>query len=99
MILRREDPELVLDAMAYVEAVHTDLTAENTAPPSGVAGRVIAAIRADPALSDYVRTWARELCAREASVTAPRRPPIDATYERVRELLRRAGDEPSRALG
>jgi hypothetical protein len=49
MVLRREDPELVLDAIAYVEAVHRDLTAENTAPSSGVEGRVIAAIRADPA--------------------------------------------------
>jgi hypothetical protein len=28
----------------------------------------------------------------EASVTPPPRPPIDANYERVRELLRRAGD-------
>jgi hypothetical protein len=96
MVLRREDPELVLDAMAYVEAVHMDLTAENTAPPSGVEGRAVAAIRADPALSDYVQTWAREGRALEASVAPPRRPPIDATYERVRELLRRAGDEPRR---
>jgi hypothetical protein len=56
MVLRHEDPELVLDAIAYVEAVHRDLTAENTAPSSGVEGRVIAAIRADPALSDYMRT-------------------------------------------
>jgi hypothetical protein len=96
MVLRREDPELVLDAMAYVEAVHRDLTAENTAPPAGVEGRVVAAIRADPALSDYVRTWASERRALEASVAPPQRPPIDATYERVRELLRRAGDEPRR---
>jgi hypothetical protein len=98
MVLRREDPELVLDAMAYVGAVHRDLTAENTAPSSGVEGRVIAAIRADPALSDYVRTWASDEGALEASVSPLRRPPIDATYERVRELLRRAGDQPRRAL-
>ena len=91
----REDPELVLYAIAYVETVHKDLTAENTAPSSGVEGCVIAAIRADPALSDYVRTerWG----ALEASVGPPRRRPIDATYERVRELLRRAGDELRRA--
>ena len=60
MVVHREDPELVLDAMAYVEAIHMDLTAENAAPPSGVEGRVIAAISADPALSDYVRKWASE---------------------------------------
>jgi hypothetical protein len=95
MVLRREDPKLVLDAMAYVEAVHMDLTGENTAPPSGVEGRVVAAIRADPALSDYVLSWASDRRALEASVAQPRRPPIDATYERVRWLLRLAGDEPA----
>lgn len=93
MVLRREDPELVLGAMAYVEAVHMDLTAENTAPAPGVEGRVVAAILADPALSDFVRTWASERRALEASVAPPPRPPVDATYERVRELLRRAGEE------
>jgi hypothetical protein len=93
MVLRREDPDLILDAIAYVEAVHMDLTAENTAPAPGVEGRVVAAILADPALSDYVRTWASERRALEARLAPPPRPPIDATYERVRELLRRAGDE------
>jgi len=96
MLLRREDPELVLDSMAYVDAVHMDLTTENTAPAPGVAGRVVAAILADPALSDYVQTWASERRALEASVASLPPPPIDATYERVRELLRRAGDEPRR---
>jgi len=94
MGLRREDPELILDAMAYVEAVHMDLTAENTAPPPGVEGRVVAAILADPALSDYVRSRASERRAREAGAAPPPPPPIDATYARVRELLRRTGDKP-----
>ncbi len=86
IVLRREDPEPVLDAMAYVGAVHIDSTAENTAPALGVEGRVVAAILADPAPSDYMRTWALE-----ASVASLPRSPIDATYERVCELLRRAG--------
>jgi hypothetical protein len=94
---RREDIELISGAMAYVEAVHIDLTAENTAPPSGVEGRIVPAIRADPALSDYVLTWASHRRALPASVAPPRPPPFDATYERVRELLRRTGDEPRRA--
>jgi len=94
---RRGDPDGVLDAMAYVDAVHMDLSAENTAPAPGVEGRVVAAISADPALSDYVRRWASERRALEASTNAPVPPPIDAAYERVRELLRRAGDEPRRA--
>jgi hypothetical protein len=48
------------------------LTVENIAPPSGVEGRVVAAIRADPALLDYVRSRASERNALEAGV-APRR--------------------------
>lgn len=96
MEARREDPELILDAMAYVEAVHKDLTAENTAPAPGVEGRVVTAILADPALSDYVRTWAKGSSAARASGEPPPRPPFDATYARVRELLRRVGDEPGR---
>ena len=95
MVLRREDPELILDAMAYVEAVHMDLTVENTAPPPGVEGRVVSAILADAGLSDYVRTRASEARARapEGSAAPPPRPPVDAAYERVRELLRRSGDK------
>lgn len=92
MVPRREDADLILDAMAYVDTVHMDLAAENTAPAPGVAGRVVAAILADPSLSDYVRTWASERRALEASAAPPHRPPVDATYARVRDLLRRAGD-------
>ena len=93
MAIRREDPELIIDAMEYVEAVHIDLTAENTAPALGVLGRVVAAILADPALSDYVRTWAGQARMRRASASWHQPPPMDASYERVCELLRRAGDE------
>jgi hypothetical protein len=89
MVARREDTELILAAMAYVEAVHRDVTAKNTVPQ--VEGRVVSAILADPQLSDYVRSWARKTAPFEASTDPPPRPPIDATYERVRELLRRAG--------
>jgi hypothetical protein len=73
IIPRREDPELILSAMAYVEAIHKDVTAENTAPAPGVEGRVVSAILADPALSDYVRAWARENRAPVASVEPPPR--------------------------
>lgn len=92
MVPRREDTDLILDAMSYVDLVHMDLTAENTAPAPGVAGRVVAAILADLSLSNYVRIRATEQRALEASVAPPPRPPIDANYERVRELLRRTGD-------
>jgi hypothetical protein len=92
-MLRREDPEFILSAMVYVEAIHRDMTAENTAPAPGVEGRVVSAILADAALSDYVRTWASENRSLETCGGPPPRPPVDATYERVRELLRRVGDE------
>jgi hypothetical protein len=95
---RREDAELLLDAMAYVDAVHRDLVAENTGPSPGVAGRVVTAIVADPGLSEYVRTWVRGANGLEASL-APIWPPIDASYERVRALLRRTGDHRRRGGG
>lgn len=82
--------------MIYAGAVHIDLMAENTAPASGL-GRVVAAILADPALSDYVRNWARQCLGREASAMPLERPPRDAAYERIRDLLRRTGDCERRA--
>lgn len=82
--------------MAYVDAVHRDLVAENTGPSPGVAGRVVIAILADPALSEYVRTWMSEASGLEATLS-PIWPPIDASYERVRDLLRRTGDQRGRS--
>jgi hypothetical protein len=81
------DPELVLDAIAYVDGVHRALRAENTAPPPGVAGRVVAAILADRALAAYVRDWAQQHRVLEASLNPPSPPPIDDCYRRVRALL------------
>jgi hypothetical protein len=83
----RDDPALVLDAIAYVEEVHKALRTENTAPPPGVEGRVVAAILADSDLAAYVRDWAESRHALEASPEPPVLPPIDKSYQRVRELL------------
>lgn len=84
------DPELIVEAMSYVEEVHKAETAENTAPPPGTEGRVVAAILADPPLAAYVREWARHRRALEASNRPQALPPIDDAYRRVRGLLRRA---------
>ncbi len=89
----RADPDLVLDAMAYVEEVHKAMTAENTAPPPGVEGRVVAAILADAALADYVRRWASASRALEAHDGPPELPPVDSAYRRVSEMLTAAGAE------
>jgi hypothetical protein len=91
---RTEDAALLLDAMAYVEEVHRELTAENTAPPPGVEGRVVEAILADPALSQRVRDWATENRTLEASLTPLQRPTMDEVYRRVRDLLIAAAGKP-----
>jgi hypothetical protein len=80
--------------MAYIEAVHKAITAQDTSPAPGVGECVLAAILDDPVLSDYVRAWAksREEGALDGTPEPPPPPPIDAAYERVRELLRRCGD-------
>jgi hypothetical protein len=93
---RREDAELLLNAIAYVDVVHKVLMAENTAPPPGVTGRVVGAIVADAALSDYVHAWASVRGGLEANLVETR-PAIDATYERVSDLLRRTGNRDRRA--
>src|SRR5579883_2055320 len=90
-----DDPELLLNAMAYIEAVHKAITGENTAPPPGVGESVLAEIISDASLSDYVRRWARAGAARGVpdGTIDPERPAMDAVYERVSDLLRRCGDQ------
>jgi hypothetical protein len=87
-----EDPELILAAIAYVEEIHKELTAENTAPPSGVADQVVQAILRDPPLREHLRHWARRNDVLEASTTPAQRPKRDDAYYRVRTLLRAAGE-------
>ena len=89
-----DDAELLLAAMAYIGVVHRAV-APTTLPAPGVGECVLPAILADPALSDYVRNWARstKVNATDWTPEEPPLPPIDATYERVRELLRACGDK------
>ncbi len=84
-----EDPEAIVDALAYVEELHQELTTENGAPPLGAQNQAVDAILADPAMTAYVRDWARRTRALEASTEPPRRPPIDDVYRFVRDLLLR----------
>jgi hypothetical protein len=87
---RPEDPETIIDAVAYVERLHREVTAENGAPPPGSQNQVVDAILIQPELVAYVRDWARRNCALEASTAPPRRLPIDSVYDRLRELLLRS---------
>jgi hypothetical protein len=84
---RPEDPETIVDALAYVEELHQELTTENGAPPLGPQNQVVDAILADPALTAYVRDWARRNGILEARAEPPQRPPIDDVYRLVRALL------------
>jgi hypothetical protein len=93
-------PLLIPDAMEYVEEIHRELTAENTAPPPGTEGRVVSAILADPVLRDYVRDWANRNRALEASLAPPQRLPIDDVYRRIRAMLLAAeGAKPGSKAG
>lgn len=80
--------------MAYIGAVHRAV-GSNTLPAAGVGECVLAAILADPGLSDHVRNWARstKVNATDWTPEEPPLPPIDAAYERIRELLRKCGDK------
>lgn len=91
----RDDADLLLGAMAYIEAVHKAMTAQDTSPAPGVGECVLAAILDDPVLSDYVRTWAKSRVggASDWNPEPPPPPHMDATYERVRQLLQRCGDK------
>lgn len=84
---RTEDPEAIVDALAYVEELHQELTTENGAPPLGSQNQVVDAILADAGLTAYVRDWARRTRALEATADPPMRPPIDDVYRFVRDLL------------
>src|ERR1700738_4671942 len=82
-----EDSDVILDALAYIEQLHQELTTENGAPPLGAQNQVVDAILADPFLTAYVRDWAEQNRVLEASVQPPQRLPIDDAYHRLRALL------------
>jgi len=82
-----EDSDAIIDALAYVEQLHQELTTENGAPPLGTQNQVVEAILADPALVAYVRDWAVRNRVLEASIAPAQRLPIDDVYRRVSALL------------
>ena len=82
-----EDSDAIVDALAYVEQLHQELTTENGAPPLGAQNRVAEAILADPMLVAYVRGWAARNGVLEASIAPAQRLPIDDVYRRLSTLL------------
>lgn len=90
-----DDAELLLSAMAYIGAVHKAVTGQETLPALGVGECVLAVILGNPALSDYVRKWARstKINATDWTPEEPPLPPIDDTYRQICDLLRTCGDK------
>ena len=82
-----EDSNAIIDALAYVEQLHQELTTENGAPPLGAQNQVVEAILADPALAAYVQDWAEQNRVLEASIAPTQRLPIDDVYRRLSALL------------
>jgi hypothetical protein len=84
-----EDPDFLLDALAYVTALYREVAVENGAPTLGTQNQVVDFIRADPELRAYVRDWAARRPVREATLEPPARLPQDPLYWRIRnEMLR-----------
>ena len=84
-----QDSDAIIDALAYVEQLHQELTTENGAPPLGAQNQVVEAILADPVLIAYVQDWARRNRLQEASIAPAQRLPIDDVYRRLSALLLR----------
>jgi hypothetical protein len=82
-----EDSTAIIDALAYVEQLHRELTTENGAPPLGTQNQVVEAILADPMLIAYVRDWAARHRVQEASTAPTQRLLIDDVYRRLSALL------------
>lgn len=82
-----EDAGLREAALAYVIALHHELTEENGAPTLGTQNQVVDFILADPALRRGVSEWAANTEIREATTAPPRRLPQDAPYIEVRSYM------------
>ena len=85
-----EDPGLIAAALAYVQQLHDELTAENGAPTLGTQNQAVDFILADEGLRAAVARWAATVEIAEATTATPRRLPQDAAYWRVRPVLERA---------
>jgi hypothetical protein len=83
-----DEPERILDAIAYVEEIHRELTTENTAPPQGALNQVVEVVLADPLLADAARAWAERNRVLDEVKSPPDPPPFDDAYRRVSDLIR-----------
>jgi hypothetical protein len=89
-----EDPVLIRRAMAYVIAVHRELTGENGAPALGTQNQAVDFILADPELSRAISDWAEVTEIDEATTDPPSHLPCDSAYRRLRSYLQSVMDQP-----
>lgn len=90
-----EEPETIIDALAYVTELYRELTDENGAPTLGIQNQVVDFIRAEPDLAAHVRRWAATRHEDDPMPAPPERLPQDAAYERIAARLRAVMDEPA----
>ena len=88
-----KDTKLGLQALAYVNQLYRELTAENVAPTLGSQNQAVEFIRADPELRRAVVAWAETV--EDEAVMAPRRfLPFDALYDRLHAFLEQTMTSP-----
>jgi hypothetical protein len=89
-----EDAALIRTALAYVNALHRELTQENGAATLGTQNQVVDFILGDPELRAAVAEWGRTAKTEEATTAPLHRLPIDDAYRRIRAYLKRAMPQP-----
>ena len=86
-----DDPDLLVDAAAYVTELRDEIEAELGPVKPDAARKVFEMVVADPSLGTYVRRWACQRHAAETKVGAVLHLPIDPIYRRLRAALLDAG--------
>ena len=94
MALPVEDSRLRHAALAYVIALHHELTEENGAPTLGTQNQAVDFILADPELCRAVSAWAATANIHEASTAPSHMPPLDGLYRRVRTFMEEIMERP-----
>jgi hypothetical protein len=84
-----ENTRLIAAALDYVVELYRELSEENGAPSLGTQNQAVDFVLANPDLTRSVAEWARQAASGEATPASPRRLPIDETYRRVADFLRR----------
>lgn len=86
---KTEDTKLRAQALAYVIALHHELTDENGAPTLGTQNQAVEFVCADQELRVAVTAWAQTVDIDEAAIAPRQRLPFDRLHDEVRAFLQR----------